>query len=902
MPEGEPALPGVSNAHTGEPLSCVECRTRKLKCDKAKPVCARCAKAGAECVYPESRRKPTFRRRNVRELEARLVQVEALLKEVGEKKALEGSSPAEQQPVEKSHPEPSYVPPAEHVLFHSLDYADPDAASGEYAENETLPLQQDNPSAFAAEASNHQPMGDPFNGELMDLGGIFESLPPFEIMEDLNRIYFEKQQYIIPIIHPARYTQAFYSAPHMKPPLCLQYAIWSLASAMEPKYEPYHDIFYRRARQYAESDELKGYGEHFITVAHAQAWSIIGTYEARALMFTRAAMSCSRAVRLIQMMGLHQLDCPQGDSVPTLLPPRDWAELEERRRTFWGIFCIDSHASISTGWPHLIDATEITTHLPATESAFYNEEEEETCSLHDAFNGKTYSTFAGNILVCHVFNRILKHVYHTRVDDQPENYEYGEYWKRHRDIDNMLSSAFMFLPESSRLPENQRNPVAVHTNLNLHASVICLHHSATEKIDAYNLPESAKIASQARLRTSAQEIINIVKLTSHIPKHNTTPLVALSLYCAASVYIYLCKETQAPVNVDNLDFILSAMEAIGREHIITRAFLRQVILDIEHTGIENIVRLPRIARLSRDFVNNISHNIPLLARSRIAQHSGLQPPLPGRLPLGNPIGKVMPAETRCLDTSWTKGTKDNDHPTESESSINTGNKRRRTASTSLDDNLQNQEPLWATSGLQDFMSATPSSTSSYQDGAHTTAPAHPLSNTASHGIAAQQPAHQMNIPHSIETPSVNHRTATARPNVTSQANAPQGHSSIGVSLNGSILGRGGPTTFTTTSRGPSQTKTTKGGMGSWDLAGMCMNSQFNNNNNNDNNEDGQNVAETNAKGDNSSFSFSANDTIHLDWDPLGPIGREPVGRAPVNNPLGDDPGAEEDGFGSMNIS
>ena len=47
----------------------------------------------------------------------------------------------------------------------------------------------------------------------------------------------------------------------------------------------------------------KGYGEHFITVAHAQAWSIIGTYESRALMFTRAAMSCSRAVRLVQMMG-----------------------------------------------------------------------------------------------------------------------------------------------------------------------------------------------------------------------------------------------------------------------------------------------------------------------------------------------------------------------------------------------------------------------------------------------------------------------------------------------------------------------------------------------------------------------------------------------------------------------
>lgn len=55
-----------------EVLSCVTCRARKLKCDRGKPICARCTKVKTECVYPESRRKPAFKRRNVRELEARL--------------------------------------------------------------------------------------------------------------------------------------------------------------------------------------------------------------------------------------------------------------------------------------------------------------------------------------------------------------------------------------------------------------------------------------------------------------------------------------------------------------------------------------------------------------------------------------------------------------------------------------------------------------------------------------------------------------------------------------------------------------------------------------------------------------------------------------------------------------
>lgn len=55
-----------------EPLACVTCRSRKLKCDRAKPACVRCARFKSECVYPESRRKPAFKRRNVKELEERL--------------------------------------------------------------------------------------------------------------------------------------------------------------------------------------------------------------------------------------------------------------------------------------------------------------------------------------------------------------------------------------------------------------------------------------------------------------------------------------------------------------------------------------------------------------------------------------------------------------------------------------------------------------------------------------------------------------------------------------------------------------------------------------------------------------------------------------------------------------
>lgn len=58
-------------------------------------------------------------------------------------------------------------------------------------------------------------------------------------------------------------------------------------------------------------------------------------------------------------MGLDRLDGGIDDLPPALGPARSWIELEERRRVFWGAFAIDCHASISTGWPYLINAEDV---------------------------------------------------------------------------------------------------------------------------------------------------------------------------------------------------------------------------------------------------------------------------------------------------------------------------------------------------------------------------------------------------------------------------------------------------------------------------------------------------------------------------------------------------------------
>lgn len=78
------------------------------------------------------------------------------------------------------------TPTTEDVLFEGIDYGYdvPDISLN----GSTFTFGNENPTDFTGSTSA-QPLGDfssnPFNGELIDLGGVFEALPPFEIMEDL---------------------------------------------------------------------------------------------------------------------------------------------------------------------------------------------------------------------------------------------------------------------------------------------------------------------------------------------------------------------------------------------------------------------------------------------------------------------------------------------------------------------------------------------------------------------------------------------------------------------------------------------------------------------------------------------------------------------------------------------
>lgn len=350
------------------------------------------------------------------------------------------------------------------------------------------------------------------------------------------QIYFSKIHLSMPIIHRPRFLAALNLAPHMRPPICLRYIMWTMAASVVDKYEALQEHFYQRARKYAQMDEMKGHGESTITLGHCQSWILTCTYEFKQMYFPRAWLSAGRAVRLAQMMQLHRLDGVGLDVKQCLPSPKDWTEREERRRTFWMAFCIDRYASIGTGWPMTIDERDVSrckttyrdparltlrqimTNLPASDEAFEKSKPMSTGSLDQVLspNGAAnLQALGGIVLTAAMFGRNLLHLHRPGADDNDDDIN-GGFWNRHRHIEQILLQTSLGLPEHLRLPSGASEPNVVFANMCIHTSAICLHQAAIFKADKYKLPASVSNESKIRCVTAAAEIASIMRMISHM--------------------------------------------------------------------------------------------------------------------------------------------------------------------------------------------------------------------------------------------------------------------------------------------------------------------------------------------------------------------------------------------------
>ncbi|KAL8766802.1 MAG: hypothetical protein Q9209_006541 [Squamulea sp. 1 TL-2023] len=586
-------------------VACAICRKRKLKCDGGRPKCGTCARLGHNCAYDEVRRKSGPKRGYVKELEARLAQVETQLKTKTQGTKAPTSSTSSQSQDPKTH-----TPPSDNAFATTSGEGDPmndvmgiPGPANDFFNDMGLSnvgsgapdILPDLPDLNQASAFD-----DGMTWEMIGLG-LEEPLPTQEAIDELNEIYFQKIHPSMPMLHPYRYRASMGLAPHMRPSVCLRYAMWCLAATLSDRYQNHQEVFYRRARKYAEIDEMKGLGEAHVSVAHCQSWVLICTYEFQMMFFPRAWSSVGRAVRLAMMMGLNRLD-GVGLDVKQVLPPiRDWTEGEERRRTFWMAYCVDKYASMGTGWPMAVDERDIKTKLPANEENYEQSIEQQTVPLTGSITpegASNLSSFAGVVFMAHIFGRNLTHLHRPESNDRDDDLQ-GEFWKRHRALDNTLLHTSLSLPPHMRLPAGVRDTQVVFINMSIHTSTICLHQAAIYKADQKNLPQSLIDQSSTRCLLAATEITNIMRLICHLDSKGMNPFIAFCLYVAARVFVHVVKKSPNELEIrSSLEFLLAAMEHLRKINPLSESFLIQLGLDLQGTGLDFLLQNPSFASTS----------------------------------------------------------------------------------------------------------------------------------------------------------------------------------------------------------------------------------------------------------------------------------------------------------------
>ncbi|KZL65302.1 binuclear zinc transcription factor [Colletotrichum tofieldiae] len=291
------------------------------------------------------------------------------------------------------------------------------------------------------------------------------------------------------------------------------------------------------------------------------------------------------------MLGLHQVDGAGLVHTSVLPPPQSWPEAEERRRTWWALYCSDRLVGGTAGWPVLIDEKDMSVRLPASERAFESGIEEMTSlftsGLHEEC--QIFSPFAGRVIATSLFHQAFQHSIQAPLHNSALDPGTSIHWKHYREIDNNLVVFLQALPNSLRLPREIRCRNAVFVNIIIHMSFICLHRAAISRMKSFGLPKSMIRRSTARLVCAAEEILNIFRMMSDMNEHLKNSILVYSVYLTSQVFLEDLEPTEDFSQQDSLDFVLRIMVLSAKllDNAVSGSMAVQLAMEMRQRGLDS---------------------------------------------------------------------------------------------------------------------------------------------------------------------------------------------------------------------------------------------------------------------------------------------------------------------------
>lgn len=158
------------------------------------------------------------------------------------------------------------------------------------------------------------------------------------------------------------------------------------------------------------------------------------------------------------------------------------------------------------------------TNLPASDEAYDKSMFQQTMTLQESLRTKqprNLSSMAGVIFMAYFFGQNLSHLHRPEPNEREDDLQ-GEFWKRHRRMDNTMLNISLSLPQHLRLTAGVREPKVVFLNMGIHTAAISLHQAAIFKAETNALSSNVIEQSQLRCLVAAGEIATIMRLVSHL--------------------------------------------------------------------------------------------------------------------------------------------------------------------------------------------------------------------------------------------------------------------------------------------------------------------------------------------------------------------------------------------------
>ncbi|KAI0886807.1 fungal-specific transcription factor domain protein [Annulohypoxylon maeteangense] len=508
--------------------ACEECRKKKLRCDRQRPQCGACANAQIQCEVNDRRVPRGPKKGSIGALRSRIVALERRLSTSqnedgdGQELSLTSESPVKEN-ASAQFPLPDWdITQHEHPSGNSIPLAwgpPPDGLP-------RSPLLFPDVSVLPTIAASYpSPKQSP-----PSIGDVYV---PDLAKADLIQLYFDRVQPIIPILNKPKTFRWMNDSHNMsEAQQCLQYAMWTSATAFSSQFSGFQETMYAKTRFMLDQLDLSGNDALVCHIEHVQAWILITFYEFSRTNYRRGWLSAGRVFRLVQFLRLYDLDSPKPLGAEH---EEDPISIEEKRRTFWIAYCLDRFISVSEGAPMTLSEEVVYTRLPCLDIDFQRGLVPQECFLAETMSSaeiRPYAPLAECVILVTICSRALSHKQIYTIETLYSNIPL-DFASRHDWLDGMLTRRLNNLQANYPSITVAENPMIIFSYMVAHAAVIYLCR-IVESLSRNDQNQTVVWEFQERGFWAAQEIARLAKEHEHLGYFKAHTFMPLTIYLSAT--------------------------------------------------------------------------------------------------------------------------------------------------------------------------------------------------------------------------------------------------------------------------------------------------------------------------------------------------------------------------------